>query len=84
MDRLSIILTLMTGAVLTGGFTIAVFSLGYYNWLAILICAALGFSLAWPTGYVASRLIKKNDPAWAHRKVKQVNATIPAKNAREV
>jgi hypothetical protein len=66
MDRLSIFLSLVSGAAITGTLTILVFSLGYYNWWAIILCAIFGFAMAWPSGYYISRLIKKNDPAW-HR-----------------
>lgn len=84
MDRLSIFLTLMTGAVLTGIFIVPLFSLGYFNWYAVLGSAAGGFILSWPVSYVISRRIKRHDPAWDHRKAKQVNKTIPDPNAPEV
>lgn len=64
MDRLSIILTLMTGAVLTGGLAIAAFSVGYYGWPAVLIAACVGFAASWPVAYFLSRRIKRNDPTW--------------------
>lgn len=73
MDRLSIFLTVMTGAVLTGGLTIAAFSLGYYGWRAVLISAAVGYVLAWPTAYLISRRIKRADPGWDDSKVKRTD-----------
>lgn len=83
MDRLSIFLTLMTGAVLTGGLLIGSFTLGYYNWYAILGSAAVGFALSWPSAYLISRQIKRNDPAWDHRKVENTG-TLPDPNGPEV
>ena len=64
MDRLSIILTLMTGSVLTGSITVFFFALGIYSWGAVVIAAGAGFLLAWPVGYLISRRIKRRDPAW--------------------
>jgi len=84
MDRLSMFLTFMTGSVLTGGLVIFAFSLGLFNWTAILICAAIGFILSWPTGYVISRLIKKNDPGFDHTKVEDVDTPIPKPGSPEV
>lgn len=64
MDRLSIVLTLVTGSVLVGGFVIIVLSLGYYSWLPIAAAVALGLFLTWPAAYVISRWIKRDDPGW--------------------
>jgi VIT1/CCC1 family predicted Fe2+/Mn2+ transporter len=64
MDRLSIIISLMSGAAITGALAITAFSLGYYEWWAVLLSAFLGFAMAWPSGYYISRLIKRNDPQW--------------------
>jgi len=84
MDRLSIFLTLMTGSVLTGCLIIAAFTIGWFNWTAILICAVIGFVLAWPAGYLVSRRIKRNDPAWPDRRIDAVKSPIPNPNAPEV
>ena len=62
MDRLSNYLTLMTGAVLTGGLVTAALALGHYSWAAIGLCAAIGFALAWPVAYAISQRIKRRDP----------------------
>lgn len=67
MDRLSIVLTFMTGSVLVGGLVVLVLSLGYYTWLAIAAAAAVGLVLTWPAAYAISRLIKRNDPDWTLR-----------------
>lgn len=83
MDRLSIHLTLMTGAVLTGGLVIVAFSLGYYNWGAILGAAALGFALSWPVAYVISRMIKRDDPRWDETRKDRTDA-VPRWNEPEV
>lgn len=82
MDRLSVFITLMTGAVLTGGLAIAFFTFGYYTWQAVAISAVVGFLLAWPVAYVISRRIKRNDPDFDHTRRK--DHTIPDPNAREV
>lgn len=68
MDRLSIFLTFMTGSVLVGGLVIVVLALGHYTALAIALAAGLGLVLTWPTAYVISRIIKRNDPEWDARK----------------
>lgn len=83
MDRLSIILTLMTGSVLTGAGIITLFSLGFYTWTAVLIAAGLGFILAWPAGYWVSRRIKRQDGGFDHTKVEDTGQ-IPDPSAREV
>ncbi|APX10518.1 hypothetical protein [Tateyamaria omphalii] len=83
MDRLSMFLTLMTGAVLTGGFVIVALSLGYYGWVPILWSAALGFALSWPVAYAISRRIKRNDPAWDETRKDRTDA-IPRPGDPEV
>ncbi|MBK1635130.1 hypothetical protein [Rhodovulum adriaticum] len=62
MDRLSIMLTPVTGAVITGFIVIALFSLGFYNWAAVGTGAVIGAILAWPAAYIVSRKIKGDDP----------------------
>lgn len=84
MDRLSIVLTLMTGSVLTGGLVIAAFSLGWYGWTPILGSAAVGFALSWPTALMISRRIKRKDPAWDETRIDRIDDTIPKRNAPEV
>lgn len=64
MDRLSIFLTFMTGSALVGGLVILVLSLGYYDWAPIAGAAVVGLALTWPTAYVISRRIKREDPDW--------------------
>jgi hypothetical protein len=73
MDRLSILLTLMSGAVLTGALVIAVLSFGWYSWPAILGAAVIGFALSWPTAYAISRLTKRNDANWDHTRVRNAD-----------
>lgn len=67
MDRLSIMLTPVTGAVITGFLVIVMFSLGFYSWTAIAIGAGIGFLGAWPAAYIVSRKIKDEDPFWTRR-----------------
>lgn len=82
MDRLSLFLSLMTGAVLTGGFVIVAFTAGYYGWISVAISAVVGFSLAWPAAYAISRRIKRRDPGFDHTRA-EPSAT-PNLSAREV
>ncbi len=84
MDRLSIVLTLAVGPVLTGGMMIVVLSLGWYSWAAIAGAAALGTLLTWPASYVISRRIKQQDPNWDETKIAKVQNVIPDTSAREV
>ena len=64
MDRLSIVLTLVTGSILTGGLLIVVLSLGFYSWLPNSVAVALGLFLTWPAAYVISSWINRDDPGW--------------------
>ncbi len=84
MDRLSILLSMLTGAAITGVLTIAAFSLGFYSWTAVLSAAALGFLLAWPAAYVISRRIKSADPHWQPPHEPKRDAALPRADAREV
>ena len=83
MDRLSIVLTLMTGAVLTGSLTIALFTLGYYAWPAVIAAAVVGFLASWPVAYKISRWIKRSDPVWDETKSRDTGV-IPEPASREV
>lgn len=83
MDRLSIVLSLMTGAVLTGTFTIVLFTLGYYAWPAVIAAAVLGFLASWPVAYIISRWIKRADPHWNDEKEAEARG-IPQPAAPEV
>jgi hypothetical protein len=67
MDRLSIMLTPVTGAVITGFFVILMFSLDFYSWIAVAIGAGIGCIGAWPAAYIVSRRIKDEDPFWTRR-----------------
>lgn len=67
MDRLSIVLILITGPVLVGGLVIIVLWMGYYDWPPIALAAALGLVLTWPAAYAISRWIKLKDPGWRLR-----------------
>jgi putative flippase GtrA len=82
MDRLSILLTLATGAVTTGVLVITVLSLGWVAWGPILAAAAIGFVLAWPVAYWISRRIKRQDPNFDHRR--QPASLVPDPDEREV
>lgn len=83
MDRLSILLTLATGAVLTGGLVTLVLSLGWVAWGPILGAVAIGWLLAWPAAWWVSRRIKANDPAFDHTRARP-GKVIPDPDAPEV
>lgn len=84
MDRLSIFLTIIVGAMIAGSLVIVILSLGWYSWPAIGGAAALGAVLTWPASYAISRRIKRQDPNWDATKVDQVEGIIPDPSAREV
>jgi len=83
MDRLSIILTLIVGATVTGVLVIAVMSVGWYSWLAIGGAAAVGFLLSWPASYFVSRRIKRQDPNWDETRVDKVEGVVPDPSKKE-
>jgi hypothetical protein len=83
MDRLSILLTLATGAVITGALVTAVLSLGWVAWGPILGAVALGWLLAWPAAWWVSRRIKRQDPNFDHTRVPPATL-VPDPDAREV
>ena len=84
MDRLSIFLTIIVGAMITGGLVAVVLSLGWYSWLGIGGAAALGVALTWPASYAISRRIKLQDPNWDATKIDRVEGVIPDPSAPEV
>ena len=84
MDRLSIYLTLIVGAMVTGGLVTVVLSLGWYSWTAIGGAAIVGVLLTWPVSYAISRRIKRDDPEWDASKVDRVKGVIPDPAAPEV
>jgi len=84
MDRLSLILSLTVGAMLTGGFAITLFNFDLYAWGPIAGAALAGFALSWPVSYLISRRIKRQDSQWDHRKIKEVDSYVPDPKAQEV
>lgn len=83
MDRLSLVISMFTGAVATGAAVTTVMVLGLYSWLAIGIAAAFGWIAAWPLAYGISRWIKREDPHFDHTRAKD-KGPIPDPTAREV
>ncbi|ARE41871.1 Mn2+ and Fe2+ transporters of the NRAMP family [Rhodovulum sp. P5] len=83
MDRLSLILTVPAGAVITGGLTVLMLSLGFYSWIAIGSAAIIGIVAAWPVAYRISRRIKEADPMWDHSRISRVGP-LPNPAAPEV
>jgi hypothetical protein len=84
MDRLSIYLTLIVGATITGTLVTGVLVLGWYSWTAIGIAATVGVLATWPASYLISRRIKKTDPDWDETKVERVEGAVPDPKAPEV
>lgn len=84
MDRLSIYLTLIVGAFITGTLVTIVLALGWYSWPAIGGSAAVGFLVSWPVSYLVSRRIKRKDPAWDETRVDRVGTILPDPKAPEV
>jgi hypothetical protein len=84
MDRLSIFLTLIVGAMVTGSLITAVLVMGWYSWPAIAGAAGVGFLLSWPISYLISRQIKRHDVAWDETKVDRVDGIVPDPAAPEV
>ncbi|WP_292289276.1 hypothetical protein [Marivita sp.] len=84
MDRLSIILSLLSGALISGFLVTTAFSMGYYNWWVIGGAVAVGMLMAWPSAYYVSRLIKNQDPHWSPDRERMEYGTIPRRNAKEV
>ena len=74
----------MTGAVLTGGLVIAAFSLGWYGWPAVIGAAVIEFGASWPSAYLISRRIKRQDPGWDETRVDRVDGKVPDPDAPEV
>lgn len=70
MDRLGLVLILVTGPILAGGLVIIVLSLGWYSWVPIVSAAAVGLLLAIPAAHMVAREIKRRDPNWNRRRGK--------------
>jgi hypothetical protein len=83
MDRLSIILSLLSGALITGTLVITAFSIGDYDWWWIAFCAIAGFAMAWPSGYYISRLIKSQDKN-RHRTPEDAPGRLPRPSDPEI
>lgn len=84
MDRLSIILSLMSGALITGALVVTAFTLGYYNWWVIGGSAILGWLLAWPSAFLVSQRIKRRDTEWSPDRDPSEYAPVPKFGAKEV
>ncbi|WP_428514976.1 hypothetical protein [Roseovarius sp.] len=84
MDRLSLYLTLLSGSFITGAIVIAGFSLGYYSAWTVVVGAIAGFLLAWPTSYMISQRIKRQDPEWTPEADPADQPLIPKANAPEI
>ena len=58
----------LAGACIAGVLVIAAFTMGYYSWQAIAVCVGIAALAAWPAGALLTRKIKRDDPAWDHRR----------------
>ncbi|MFV2053493.1 hypothetical protein [Aliiroseovarius sp. YM-037] len=83
MDRLAIVLAVISGSSIAGAAVIAALALGYYSWVSIAICVAIGAIFAWPTGRMISRRIKRNDPEWNPRHKPGDFGVVPPADAPE-
>jgi hypothetical protein len=70
MNRLRYYLAILVGLCVAGTVLIAPFTLGYYTITAFIVAALLGLLTAWPGGVWMARWIKRDDPAWDHRRDK--------------
>jgi hypothetical protein len=84
MDRLSIILTLISGSLVTGALVITLFSLGYYTWWAVALSAGIGFVMAWPSALILSRRIKSNDAEWSRDYDPKRDGVLPKPSGKEI
>lgn len=84
MDRLALYMAMLTGSSIAGAVVIAGLSLGYYSVWTIVIAGIAGALLAWPTGYVISRWIKRDDPDWTPEADPDTQSWRPTPNAPEV
>lgn len=84
MDRLAIYLTLLSGSAITGAIVITGLAMGYYSVWTIVIGAVTGFLLAWPTSYMISRRIKRQDPEWHPGTKPSDHGVVPKPGAPEV
>ncbi|WP_261398810.1 hypothetical protein [Leisingera daeponensis] len=57
----------LAGACIAGALIIAAFTLGFYSWQSIAVCAVVAALAAWPAGAFLTRRIKRDDPAWDDR-----------------
>ena len=83
MDRLSLVLTFMTGSVLVGSFVIMLFAFGIFSLTTLFFAGAAGLLLAWPAAYVISRKIKRDDPGWDETRLDRTDG-VPRPGTPEV
>ncbi|MFP7569830.1 hypothetical protein [Marivita sp. S2033] len=65
MNRLSVILTLLSGALISGALVVAAFSMGYDSWWVLGGVALIGWLMAWPSALIVARRIKERGPEWS-------------------
>jgi hypothetical protein len=84
MDRLAILLTMLTGAMITGTLVVVFFSMGYYGWGPVILSVVIGMVGAWPAAWGISRRIKWQDPGWDETRVEKAPSSIPRPGAPEL
>lgn len=62
MPRLFMLIMLVLFGSMVGAAVIIVLVLGYYDWRAILIAAAIGGALSFPVSWYVAKRIQANDP----------------------
>lgn len=72
MDRLSLLLSMLTGSTVAGALVILALASGWYGWMPIIAAIIIGAIVAWPLGLAISRRIKRNDPHFDHRRNRRI------------
>lgn len=68
MDRLSLLIAMMTWTLVSGVIIVLFMSLGYVGWVQFGIAVVLGFALGLPLAKVISARIKRQDPDWDEKR----------------
>lgn len=68
MDRLSLLIAMMTWTLVSGVIIVLFMSLDYVGWMQFGIAVGLGFALGLPLAKVISARIKRQDPDWDEKR----------------
>lgn len=83
MFRLTLVVALMTNAVVVGSLIVLVLTSGWVNGAALFGAVALGFVIAWPLARYIARWITAADPGWDETLGRPVLAEHRQRQARE-